>query len=107
MYNKSEIMKNAWNIRRTKNVSMSSALKEAWAVAKKPSKPVFDGYAEMDGFTFNLWENYGLRRIYVNNYTGRNKKNSGGYINLDNMAIAATGCVKDAARKFLDTYQVA
>lgn len=33
-YNKSEIMKNAWTIRRTENTNMSSALKKAWAMAK-------------------------------------------------------------------------
>lgn len=31
MYNKSEIMRNAWNIRKTAGVSMSTALKAAWA----------------------------------------------------------------------------
>ena len=34
MYNKHEIMKNAWSIRRENNVSMSVALKAAWALAK-------------------------------------------------------------------------
>lgn len=33
-YNKSEIMKNAWAIRRAENVNMSSALKKAWALVK-------------------------------------------------------------------------
>lgn len=33
-YNKSEIMKNAWTIRRTENLNMSSALKKAWTLAK-------------------------------------------------------------------------
>lgn len=34
-YNKSEIMKNAWTIRRKENANMSSALKKAWAQAKR------------------------------------------------------------------------
>ena len=34
MYNKHEIMVNAWSIRKTTNVSMSTALKAAWALAK-------------------------------------------------------------------------
>lgn len=34
-YNLSEIMKNAWAIRRNENTNMSSALKKAWAQAKK------------------------------------------------------------------------
>ncbi len=34
-YNKSEIMKNAWAIRRKESTTMSSALKKAWAQAKR------------------------------------------------------------------------
>ena len=33
-YNKAEIMKSAWEIRRTGGVTMSEALKTAWGVAK-------------------------------------------------------------------------
>lgn len=33
-YNKSEIMKRAWNLVKTANVSISVALKAAWATAK-------------------------------------------------------------------------
>ena len=33
-YNKAEIMKSAWEIRRTGGVTMSEALKSAWGVAK-------------------------------------------------------------------------
>ena len=33
-YNKAEIMKSAWEIRRTGGVAMSEALKTAWGVAK-------------------------------------------------------------------------
>lgn len=107
-YNKREIMMNAWSIRRSENVSMSIALQKAWSIAKNPSKTEFDGYAEIDGFTFNLWEKYGKRRIYINNYSGRNKSNTGGYINLDSdNSIVATGCVKDAARRFLEAYEIA
>ena len=32
MYNKRKIMKNAWDIRRSANVSMPIALKAAWAL---------------------------------------------------------------------------
>lgn len=39
MYNKHEIMINAWSIRRSANVSMSIALKAAWALAR-PSRPL-------------------------------------------------------------------
>lgn len=33
-YNLSQIMKNAWSIRREKNIKIGSALKQAWAIAK-------------------------------------------------------------------------
>lgn len=38
MYNRREIMKNAWNIRRSAGVTMSVALKAAWALAKAINK---------------------------------------------------------------------
>lgn len=42
-YNKSEIMKNAWEIRKTSGVTMSVALKKAWNVAKAPKLPEMVG----------------------------------------------------------------
>ena len=46
-YNKSEIMRNAWAIRRAENKTMSEALRKAWAIAKattnaeeKPAAPL-------------------------------------------------------------------
>ena len=33
-YNKKNIMRNAWNIRRKNNVTMSEAMKAAWALEK-------------------------------------------------------------------------
>lgn len=106
-FNLSEIMKKAWEIRKADDMNMSAALKKSWALAKASSKPVFDGHVEMDGFTFNLWEKHGLRRIYINNFTGRNKSNAGGYINIENLSICASGSVKCAAQRFLSTYEVA
>ena len=49
---------------------------------------------------------FGKRRIYVNNYSGRNRKNTNGYINLETGAIVATGCVKDAAEAFMRKYEI-
>ena len=67
----------------------------------------FDGFVDMNGYQFNLWEKYGKRRIYINNYTGRNKSNEGGYIDLDhNNSVHAVGCVKYAAERFLQTYAI-
>ena len=67
MYNKREIMVNAWNIRRTANVSMSVALKAAWALAK--AIKVADAIGEESGWNYktvaNDWVKYGKNRTYV------------------------------------------
>lgn len=92
MYNRKEIMKNAWNIRRTAGVSMSVALKAAWALAKAINKAeevaassswnakvrVNDWakgkynrtYVEVAIYT-NAWNRKGTEKIgYVDNLTG-------------------------------------
>lgn len=70
------------------------------------TKQQFDGSANINGFEFVLWEKYGKRRIYINNYSGRNKRNQGGYIDLDNgNALHAVGCVAGAAQQFMMTYE--
>lgn len=92
MYNKKDIMKKAWDIRKTANVSMSVALKSAWATAKaiiKAEKVASDidwntrikinnwvkgnhnrTYIEVAIYT-NAWNRKGVREIgYINNLTG-------------------------------------
>ena len=109
-YNLSEIMKNAWAMKKTNgNASFSDCLRKAWAKAKNVKK-IFDGSDSvmLNGFQFALWEKYGKRRIYINNYSGHNKSNAGGYIDLDRgNKIVATGCVKFAALSFLNEYEIA
>jgi hypothetical protein len=112
-YNKSEIMNNAWNIYRNHkaigiDIEFAECLRRAWAKAKtaEPEKKSFNGFARIDGFEFNLWSNYGKTRIYINNCSGHNMSNKGGYIDLDNgNAIRATGSVKDAAKAFIKNFQ--
>lgn len=92
MYNRSEIMKNAWNIRRSANVSMSIAMKAAWALAKAiiKAEKIAEGiywntkvrvndwakgaynrtYVEVAVYT-NAWNRKGTEKIgYVDNMTG-------------------------------------
>lgn len=70
-------------------------------------KKQFDRYENIDGFEFTLWEKYGKRRIYINNNTGSNRRNGGGYIDLDHdNAVYASGCVKLAAERFLAAYEI-
>ena len=119
-YNKSEIMKAAWDgYRAMKNVhgyTFGMALKHAWMMAKKnadkaeaeASKKAFNGFAVVNGYTFRLWEKEvaprkTIRRIYINS----GNTNKGGYIDMDTMAIRANGTAASVARSFLAQYTVA
>lgn len=66
-YNLSNIMKNAWNIRRTANVSMSIALKSAWALEKAMISAEESG--KDSGWNYRVsvsdWCKYGKNRTYV------------------------------------------
>ena len=66
-YNVRSIMVNAWSIRRTNNVSMSVALRAAWALAKAVNK-ANEIAADIDWNTqvkVNDWMKYGKSRTYV------------------------------------------
>lgn len=103
----SKIMKDAWKMFKENAGSFADCLRKAWAIAKGIAKKQFTGSANVYGFEFALWEKYGKRRIYINNYSGRNKSNRGGYIDLDNdNYISAVGSAKFAAHAFLKAYEV-
>ena len=119
-YNKSEIMKAAWNgyraMKQVHGYTFGMALKHAWMMARKnaekaaaeASKQTFDGCAVVNGYTFRLWEKEvaprkTIRRIYINS----GNSNKGGFIDLDTMAIRANGTAASVARTFLAQYTVA
>lgn len=89
-YDVRSIMVNAWNIRRTNNVSMSTALRAAWALAKAIEKAE-DIAAEINWNTkvkVNDWMKYGKSRTYVEvavytNAWNRKRTEKIGYV--DNM----------------------
>ena len=66
-YDLANIMRNAWNIRRTANVSMSIALKSAWALEKAMMAAEEDG--KVSGWNYKVsvsdWVKYGRNRTYV------------------------------------------
>lgn len=90
MYNRHEIMVNAWRIRRENNVSMSVALKAAWALAKA-IKAAEALAADIDWNTkirVNDWIKAGHSRTYVEvavytNAWNRKRTEKIGYV--DNM----------------------
>ena len=66
-YSLKNIMRNAWNIRRTNKVSMSVALKAAWALEKAmvSAEEIGNDYAGHHRISVNDWAKYGKSRTYV------------------------------------------
>lgn len=67
MYNRRQIMRNAWAIRREANVDMSTALKAAWALEK--AMAAAEAAGKESGWNYkvcaNDWIKYGKNRTYV------------------------------------------
>lgn len=70
-FNRSEIMRNAWNLVRTAHVTMSVALKSAWATAKalitaEELRSDCEGhYCGHSKVIVNDWIKYGKNRTYI------------------------------------------
>ena len=89
-YDVRSIMVNAWNIRRTNNVSMSTALRAAWALAKAihRAEEIASGIDWNTRVKVNDWMKYGKSRTYVEvavytNAWNRKRTEKIGYV--DNM----------------------
>ena len=88
MYNKHEVMKNAWSIRRSTNVSMSVAMKAAWALAKaiNAAEAVAANIDWNTKVRVNDWAKGGHNRTYVEvavytNAWNRKRTEKIGYVN--------------------------
>lgn len=96
-YNKSEIMRNAWQIRRDANVNMSIALKAAWALAKAMNEA--DEIGHDSGYNYRVKANdwtkgghnrtYVSTRIYTNAWNIKREEKIGYVNNLTGEFIAA------------------
>lgn len=82
-YNKSEIMKRAWEISRKLNNTFSEALKMSWKLAKT-ERELKERHCEPEGkVTFNLWANYDkVRAYYKCDWRSKYQNNKGNYIDL-------------------------
>ena len=88
-YNRSEIMKRAWEVKRIHKLAFNACLRKAWAEAKKEAEAhAYDGVDFVDGMeitmdgvvrTLNRWTKYGNDRVYINN---PNSKSNDGYVDL-------------------------
>lgn len=96
-YNKSNIMKNAWNLKKTYGISMSIALKSAWALEKAMMEAESEG--KKSGWNYrvhvNDWVKYGKNRTYISYVTytnawNRKREYKLGYIdNLSGQLVVA------------------
>lgn len=76
-YNLSNIMKNAWTIRRSANVDMSTALKAAWSLEKAMISAEDAGKDSQWKYNVKVssWSKYGKNRTYVETRTYTNAWN--------------------------------
>lgn len=66
-YNKSEIMRKAWGLVKTYGISISTAMKSAWALAKAmiEAESHTDDYSGKAKVAANDWVKYGKNRTYI------------------------------------------
>lgn len=114
-YNLSNIMKRAWDLVKKYCMTISEGLKKAWEEAKSAAKKiVFTGKvliaklengetnpyigteydSESNYLHFSLWEKYGKKRIYINDYKMRSVGHidclDGNRVNTDNKYVRET-----------------
>lgn len=70
MYNKSQIMKNAWTLRRMTGCTMSEALRKSWADAKS-HKDIVSSLLAAGG---KRWAKNGRDRIYLSRAISKDTK---------------------------------
>lgn len=115
-YNLSNIMKRAWSLVNGLEMTLSEALKKAWAEAKAlVEKITFEKFAkvlipnridywesESNYLTFKLWKKGGYSRIYINDYKGR----TCGYIDAKTKELHLDGNrdVAATAESFIKLY---
>lgn len=93
-FNRSEIMKSAWNFVRTAGKTISEGLKAAWAKAKNKAVDMITTFASKFGVVLpeglyetgtvegKIWEKEGKSRVYVRVLWHRDRPTDCGYIDL-------------------------
>lgn len=110
-YNRSEIMKKAWNLFRGKlnRNSFATCLSMAWKIAKAGvARETFTGkkVVSLMGYGFNFWKGGKNRRVYING-----TRTHGAYIDLNTMqpvlSAKADTYLIIAAECFMAKYEIA
>lgn len=113
-YNLSVIMKRTWALVKEAGMTLSDGLKKAWAEVKNMKKQ-FENYARVtvDGYTlsFKRWENYGKKRIYINEVKGQDgqrEQSTGAFIDIESKELnKGTGykIFNDVVAEFINAYE--
>lgn len=110
-YNRSNIMKKAWELFRGKlnRSSFGTCLMMAWKIAKAAAeRETFTGKKaiNMMGYTFNYWRGGNNRRVYING-----TRTYGAFIDLNTMkpmiSCKANSYLIIAAECFMAKYEIA
>lgn len=82
-YNKSKIMKRAWELVKKSALAISEGLRQAWAEAKAPVKFKNGMRIQVGSAYYDLrrWTKYGNDRVYINDST----RKGAGYVDLNTM----------------------
>lgn len=82
-FNRKEIMKRAWEIKRELKNTLSSALKMSWVLAKKAAELKEDWDRPSGSVYFNIWANYGkVRAYYTCSWKSKYQNSLGAFVNL-------------------------
>ena len=84
-YNRAEIMKRAWELKRKLNNTFAEALTMSWKIAKAELRirNEYDRFEEYDKVTFNIWAGYGkVRAYYTCSWKSKYANGKGKYIDL-------------------------
>ena len=82
-YDRSEIMKKAWEIKRKLDNTLSEALKMSWKLAKVALELKEEYNRPSGNVNFNIWANYGKVRAYFTcSWRSKYQNNKGCYIEL-------------------------
>lgn len=82
-FDRAEIMKRAWEIKRKLNNTLGEALKMSWILAKKALELKEEHCRPEGKVDFNLWANYGkVRAYYTCSWRSNYQNNKGFYVAL-------------------------
>ncbi|MDU2491359.1 MAG: hypothetical protein E6X14_08190 [Clostridium celatum] len=82
-FDRAEIMKRAWEIKRKLKNTLATALKMSWILAKKALELKEEHDRPNGRVEFKIWANYGkVRAYYTCSWRSKYQNNKGFFVNL-------------------------